>query len=41
MGNDKGLKVKAIDEQYEVGDGKSKEAEGEELEDDELCGLQW
>ena len=41
MGNDKGLKVKVIDEQDEVGNGKSEEAEGKELEDDELCGLQW
>ena len=41
MGDDEGLKVKVIDEQDEVSDGKSEEAKGEELEDDELCGLQW
>ena len=41
MGNDEGLKVKVIVEQDEVGDGKSKEAEGKELEEYELCGLQW
>ena len=41
MGNDEGLKVKVIDEQDEMSDGESKEAEGKELEDDELCGLQW
>ena len=41
MGNDEGLKVKVIDEQDEVGDGKREEAEGKELEDNKLCGLQW
>ena len=41
VGNNEGLKVKVIDEQDEVGDGKSEEAEGKELEEDELCGLQW
>ena len=33
--------MKAIDEQDEVGDGKSEEAKGKELEEYELSGLQW
>ena len=41
VGNDKGFEVKVIDKEQEVGDGKSKKAEGEKLEDNELCGLQW
>ena len=41
MGNDVGLQVKVIDEQDEMGDGKSEETKGKELEEDELCGLQW
>ena len=41
MGNNKGFEVKVIDEEEEVGNGKSEEAEGEELEDNELYRLQW
>ena len=41
MGNNKGFEVKVIDEEQEVGNGKSEEAKGKELEEDELCGLQW
>ena len=40
-GNDKGFEVKVIDEEQEMGDGKSEEAEGKKLESDKLCGLQW
>ena len=39
--NNKGFEVKVIDEEQEVGNGESEEAEGKELEDNELCGLQW
>ena len=35
-GNDEGFEVKVIDEEQEVGDGKSEEAEGKKLEGDEL-----
>ena len=41
MGNDKGFEVKVIDKEQEMGNGKSKEAEGKKLEDNELCRLQW
>ena len=41
MGNDKGFEVKVVDEEQEMGEGKSEEAEGEKLEGNELCGLQW
>ena len=41
MGDDKGFEVKVIDKEQEVGDGESKEAEGEKLEGNELGGLQW
>ena len=41
MGDDEGFEVKVIDKEQEVGKGKSKKAKGEELESDELCGLQW
>ena len=41
MGDDEGFEVKVIDEEQEVGDGKSEEAKGEKLESDELWGLQW
>ena len=41
MGDDNGFEVKVIDEEQEVSKGKSKEAKGEKLESDELCGLQW
>ena len=36
VGNDKGFEVKVIDIEQEVGDGKSEEAEGKELEEDKL-----
>ena len=36
MGDDKGFEVKVIDEEQEVGNGKSEEAEGEKLEGNEL-----
>ena len=36
MGNDEGFEVKVIDEEQEMGDGESEEAEGEKLESDEL-----
>ena len=36
VGNNEGFEVKVIDEEQEMGDGKSKEAEGEKLEGDEL-----
>ena len=35
-GNDKGFEVKVIDEEQEMGDGESEEAEGKKLESDEL-----
>ena len=35
-GNDEGFEVKVIDEEQEVGDGKSEEAEGKKLEGNEL-----
>ena len=41
MGDDEGFEVKVIDEEQEVGKGESEEAEGEKLESNELCGLQW
>ena len=40
VGNDKSFKVKVIEEEQEVGNGKGEEAKGKELEDDKLCGLQ-
>ena len=36
MGNNKGFEVKVIDIEQEVGNGESKKAEGEEIEEDEL-----
>ena len=36
MGNDEGFEVKVIDIEQEVGDSKGEQAEGKELEDDEL-----
>ena len=41
MGDNEGFEVKVIDVEQEVGDGKSEEAEGEELEENKLYGLQW
>ena len=36
VGNNEGFEVKVIDIEQEVGDGKSKEAKGNELEEDKL-----
>ena len=41
MGDNEGFEVKVIDEEQEVGNGKSEEAEDEELGDDKLSRLQW
>ena len=41
VGNDEGFEVKVIDEEQEVGNSESEEAKSKELEDNELCGLQW
>ena len=41
VGNNEGFEVKVIDKEQEVGKGKSEKAEGEKLESEELCGLQW
>ena len=41
MGDDKGFEVKVIDIEQKVGEGEGEKAEGKELEEDELYGLQW